>query len=66
MKKEVRDGEKNVLRVKALFQGDSKNFHRYNIGGVVNGVNEVVGSIYIPKNGNVPDKVIVELVTETK
>jgi hypothetical protein len=49
-------------KVKAIFERDTKSFHRFNIK---NKEDEVTGTIYIArKGGGVPDILEVELVTK--
>lgn len=48
-----------MSKVKAIFTGDSKNFHKFEIVG-----EGFVGSIYAPKGAEIPKEIQVGLVTK--
>lgn len=48
---------KEKIEVKAVYDKDSKRFHRL----LIEEGQEIVGTIYVPKKGKVPDSVTVTL-----
>ena len=46
--------------MKAVYTGDSKRYHKFEIVGEEN----FVGSLYVKKEGSVPGKVEVELISK--
>jgi len=52
---------KKEIRVDAIFDDDSKRFHRFTIDKKSE---EIQGSLYIPKGSTVPDVVVVRLRTK--
>ena len=53
---EVTKMEKKVV---AVYDGDTKRTHRF----LITGGQGVLGSIYIPRNEDIPDRLIVDLET---
>ncbi len=47
---------------KFKFDGDSKRYHRYK----VKADNDIVGSLYIPQDGKIPDKITLEKQTQAE
>ena len=50
--------EQRTVEATAVYEQDSKRFHRYRI---LEGAGGVTGSLYIPREGNVPGKVLISL-----
>jgi hypothetical protein len=52
-------GDKSI-NVKAVFDQDSKRFHRF----LIKAGQEVSGSIYIPKGSAIPESVTIQLLSQ--
>jgi len=50
--------EKRTVEVTAVYEQDSKRFHRYRI---IEGLGGVTGSLYLSKNGDIPQKVVISI-----
>ncbi len=53
-------GEERLIEIQAVFDQDSKRFHRFTITGG----QAVSGSIYIPKGSKIPDLLTIRLLSE--
>ncbi|MGA2465522.1 MAG: hypothetical protein ABSH06_14345 [Thermodesulfobacteriota bacterium] len=46
----------------AIYDSDSKRFHRF----LIDGGQEITGTIYIPKGKEIPERVIIQLKTKNE